>query len=66
MSAVPISQLVRSIIAHCDAMMGFQSLLNACDCAADRKTLILEARQRGMIGDDDARLLIEAYQLETA
>jgi hypothetical protein len=47
-------------------MMDFQAMLNACDTAAERKRLIMDAHQRGMITDSDVELLIQAYQLETA
>jgi hypothetical protein len=65
-SARPIGQIVRGILARCEAIMGLQALLDACDCAADRETLIRQAHLRGSIGDDEAQLLVRAYRLEAA
>jgi hypothetical protein len=64
--ARPIGDLVREVVEHAAAMMGFQATLNACDTADERKILIMDARERGMITDSDAELLIQAYGLETA
>jgi hypothetical protein len=66
MSARPIGTLLRSLLAQCDMLAGIQSLLNACTSAADRKAMIMEARAWHMISGDDATLLLQAYQLETA
>jgi hypothetical protein len=64
--ARPIGELIRGVLARCEAMMGFQAMLDACECATDRKTLIMQARERGAIAGDEAALLIQVYQLETA
>lgn len=61
-----IGDLIRPILAKTQAMYGFQLMLNAVEKAASRKTLIMAARDAGAIDDTDTRLLIEAYQLETA
>lgn len=66
MSARPIGELIRPILARAEAMHGFQLMLNGIDTAAARKTLIMAARDAGAIDDTDTRLLIESYQLETA
>jgi hypothetical protein len=47
-------------------MMGFQAMLARCPSAAARKMLIMDAHSHGGLDDDDARLLIEAYLLESA
>ena len=60
-----LSDILPGVLARAEAMQGFQALLNRCECAIARKELILAAWERGAIGDDDTRLLIEAYGLET-
>lgn len=66
MSARPIGEFIAPIMARAKAMAAFQAMLGTTPTAAGRKHLIMSAREAGAIGDDDARLLIETYQLETA
>ncbi len=65
MSGRPIGEMIAPILARAHAMHGFQVMLNRC-APADRKSLIMAAKEAGAIDADDTRLLIEAYQLETA
>ena len=60
-----LGDILPGVLARAEAMHGFQTLLNRCECAVGRKELILAAWERGAIGDDDTQLLIEAYGLET-
>lgn len=66
MSAKPVSEYYAAIIARTQKMASFQSRLKGCQTAADRKALIMAARSSGAIRADDAELLIQVYQLETA
>lgn len=66
MSARPIGEIVAPIIARAVALHGFQAMLNRVAEPAARKTFIMAALEAGAIDQDDTRLLIEAYQLETA
>jgi hypothetical protein len=66
MSARPIGELFGPILARAQTMMGFQAMLARCPSAAARKMLIMDAHSHGGLDDDDARLLIEAYLLESA
>lgn len=66
MSARPIGEIIKPIIARAEAMHGFQMMLNAMPTPEARKIMIVTAWAAGGIEDDDARLLIEAYGLETA
>lgn len=58
-------ELIADIMARTEAMTGFQSMLRRCPNNSERKNLIMEARQRGALDDDDAAMLIEAHGLET-
>jgi len=60
-----LADLLPGILARAEAMMGFQQMLRGCPNNSERKSLIMEARQRGAIGDDDATLLIQVHMLET-
>lgn len=66
MSARPIGEIIKPILARARAMHGFQALLNGCPTPECRKNLIVAAYENGAIDGPDAQLLIEAYQLETA
>lgn len=58
-------ELIPGIMARCETMMGFQEMLRECPNNSDRKSRIMEARQFGLLSDDDAELLIQAHMLET-
>lgn len=66
MSARPIGEIFAEVVVRAEAMMALQSLLNVSTESDGRKHLIMAAREAGAIGDDDATLLIQTYQLETA
>lgn len=58
-------ELINDIMARTEALTGFQDMLRRCPNNSDRKQLIMEARSRGALDDDDAALLVEAHFLET-
>lgn len=66
MSARPIGDFIGPIMARCERMASFQALINDCATAADKKEMILTARIGCLIDDEETRLLIQAYGLETA
>lgn len=66
MSARPIGDFLPAILANCEAMMGFQSLLARCPTPEAQKGLIMAAWERLAITDDEASLLITAMMLEDA
>lgn len=66
MSARPIGEILAPLIARAKAMHGFQRLINDCSSAESRKQMIMTARMGDLISDEETRLLIEVYQLETA
>ena len=53
-------------LQEASALSGFQALLGRCRSAADRKRLVLTAWECGALPRREARLLVEAHQLETA
>jgi hypothetical protein len=66
MSARPIGELIAPIMARLQTAMVFQSLLQRCPSVEDRKGFIMAARSHGALDDQEAELLIQANQLETA
>lgn len=66
MSARPIGDFIGPIMARCERMAGFQALINDCKTAAAKKQMIITARMGDLITDEETRLLIETYGLETA
>lgn len=62
----PIGELFQNVVARAEAMMEFQEHLATLANAAERKVAIMEANRAGRISDQDAMLLIQAHQLETA
>jgi hypothetical protein len=62
----PIGEIIAPIVARAVAMNGFQRMLNHTPLAADRKRLIMAARECGAVSDNDAELLLQAHMLETA
>lgn len=63
--AKPISDYFPGILNRAAQMAKFQGLLNDCGTAAGRKQMIITARMGDLISDEECRLLIEAYGLET-
>jgi len=61
-----IGDIFPGIIARAEAMSGFQRMLNGCETAEARKSLIMAAWESRAISDEDTELLIQAYGLETA
>lgn len=66
MSARPIGEILAPIVRRCAAMAGLQRLIADIPDATRRKEMILLARRGNLITDEEASLLIEAHQLETA
>lgn len=64
--ARPIGDYFPGILNRAAQMAKFQGLLNDCATASSRKQMIMTARMGRLINDDECRLLIEAYGLETA
>ena len=66
MSARSIGEILAPMIERTKALNKFQSLISGCATLEARKEMILVARHGGLISDEEMRLLIETYQLETA
>lgn len=66
MSARPIGEILAPMIERTKALHTFQHLINGCSTPEARKQMIMTARLGDLISDEETRLLIEAYQLETA
>lgn len=66
MSAQPIGDLFATIVARTAAMRGFQNMIGALGSPESRKEMIMVARMGDLITDEETRLLIQVYQLETA
>lgn len=66
MIARSIGEILAPIVARAERMRALQALLNEVRTADGRKWLIMGAFEQGAIDDQDARLLLEVYQLETA
>lgn len=64
--ARPIGEIIAPIVARAEKLQAFQSVLNALPTPAERKIAIMDAHCFRLIDMNDTRLLIEAYQLETA
>jgi len=65
-SARPIGEIIAPIMARAGRMAKVQAMLNDVAEPARRKAIIVALYELDGIGADDAQLLIEAYQLETA
>lgn len=61
-----IGDLVAQVVARSFACRELQVRLNAMSDASEQKRAIMRARHAGAIDDEQAELLIQAYQLETA
>ncbi len=64
--ARPIGEILAPIVARAGRMASFQALINDVTTPEGRKQMIVTARLGDLITEDEARLLIEVYQLETA
>jgi hypothetical protein len=64
--ARPIAEYFPGIINRAAQMARFQNLINDCATASRRKDMIMTARMGDLISDEECRLLIEVYGLETA
>lgn len=58
--------LLNDARVHAEGAITFAPLLRRCPTAADRKGLILAAHDYGALSRGETRLLIQAFQLETA
>lgn len=64
--ARPIGEILQPILRRCAAMAGFQKMINDIDDPVRRKEFILIARLGNLITDEEATMLLQVYQLETA
>lgn len=65
-AARQIGEITRDLLIRAFALKALQDRLNLMKTAAKRKDAIMRARWANVIDDEQATLLIEAYQLETA
>lgn len=61
-----LADLLEPLRARAESMADFQATLNVMWTPADQKAAILDARGLHLITDEEAELLIQVYQLETA
>lgn len=61
-----VADILRPLRIRAEAVQRFQAHLNDLPTPAAQKTAITDAFARGLITGEDAELLIQVYQLETA
>ena len=64
MNARPIGDFIAPILEKTKSMMNVQWLLSLCDRPCDKKNLIVDLRQRGLLNAYDTAMLISVYALE--
>lgn len=61
-----VTELLEPVRERAEAVRSFQLTLNGLPTPMAQKIAITEAYSRGRITADDAELLVQVYQLETA